>query len=98
MKSIWLWASSPFYVSHESRCLIIMIFRVVLIYSLECLILPPCSFSHQIKNVSHLMSYSPPLMKVTFEEVPELVASRRVFISKGNAYIAMSQVIVNASF
>ncbi|KAL6191117.1 hypothetical protein ACLB2K_037509 [Fragaria x ananassa] len=31
--------------------------------------------------------------KVTFEEVPELVASRRVFISKGNAYIAMSQVV-----
>ncbi|XP_004296940.1 PREDICTED: probable DNA primase large subunit [Fragaria vesca subsp. vesca] len=31
--------------------------------------------------------------KVPFEEVPELVASRRVYISKGNAYIAMSQVV-----
>ncbi|KAL6185844.1 hypothetical protein ACLB2K_041967 [Fragaria x ananassa] len=31
--------------------------------------------------------------KVPFEEVPELVASRRVFICKGNAYIAMSQVV-----
>ncbi|KAM5569282.1 putative DNA primase large subunit [Rosa sericea] len=31
--------------------------------------------------------------KVPFEEVPELVASRRVFISKGHAYIAMSQVV-----
>jgi hypothetical protein len=31
-------------------------------------------------------------MKVHFEEVPDLVASRRVFLSKGYAYIAMSQV------
>ncbi|KAM1461104.1 hypothetical protein ACFXTO_046318 [Malus domestica] len=29
---------------------------------------------------------------VPFEEVPELVASRRVFISKGHAYIARNQV------
>ena len=31
-------------------------------------------------------------MKVPFEEVPELVASRRVYILKGQAYVAMSQV------
>ncbi|XP_050373969.1 probable DNA primase large subunit [Argentina anserina] len=31
--------------------------------------------------------------KVPFEEVPELVTSRRVFLSKGNAYIAMGQVV-----
>ncbi|PRQ38826.1 putative DNA primase large subunit, eukaryotic/archaeal [Rosa chinensis] len=31
--------------------------------------------------------------KVPFAEVPELVGSRRVFISKGHAYIAMSQVV-----
>ncbi|XP_049368369.1 probable DNA primase large subunit isoform X5 [Solanum verrucosum] len=31
--------------------------------------------------------------KVPFEEVPELVAGRRVFIQKGNAYIAMNQVV-----
>lgn len=31
--------------------------------------------------------------KVPFEEVPDLVASRRVFIHKGHAYIAMSQVV-----
>ncbi|KAF4390549.1 hypothetical protein F8388_006046 [Cannabis sativa] len=31
--------------------------------------------------------------KVPFEEVPELVASRRVFILKGHAYIAANQVV-----
>ncbi|EEC81892.1 hypothetical protein EE612_038623 [Oryza sativa] len=31
--------------------------------------------------------------KVPFEEVPDLVASRRVFLSKGYAYVAMSQVV-----
>ncbi|CAN4087158.1 unnamed protein product [Withania somnifera] len=31
--------------------------------------------------------------KVPFEEVPELVAGRRVLIQKGNAYIAMNQVV-----
>ncbi|KAG9147665.1 hypothetical protein Leryth_015722 [Lithospermum erythrorhizon] len=31
--------------------------------------------------------------KVPFEEVPELVATRRVYIHKGNAYVAMSQVV-----
>ncbi|KAI5679393.1 hypothetical protein M9H77_10343 [Catharanthus roseus] len=31
--------------------------------------------------------------KVPFEEVPELVACRRVFIQKGHAYVAMSQVV-----
>lgn len=31
-------------------------------------------------------------IKVPFEEVPDLVASRRVFLSKGYAYVAMSQV------
>lgn len=36
------------------------------------------------------------LMKVPFEEVPELVATRRVFIQKGHAYVAMNQVNFNA--
>lgn len=31
-------------------------------------------------------------MKVPFEEVPELVASRKVYIHQGNAYVAMNQV------
>lgn len=34
-------------------------------------------------------------MKVPFEEVPELVASRRVFLLKGYAYVAMNQVNIN---
>jgi DNA primase large subunit len=29
---------------------------------------------------------------VPFEEVPELVAGRKVFISQGYAYVAMNQV------
>ncbi|GER27146.1 DNA primase [Striga asiatica] len=33
------------------------------------------------------------LIKVPFEQVPDLVASRRVFILKGYAYVAMSQVV-----
>lgn len=33
-------------------------------------------------------------MKVPFEEVPELVATRRVYIQKGHAYVAMNQVEV----
>ncbi|XP_041014299.1 probable DNA primase large subunit [Juglans microcarpa x Juglans regia] len=31
--------------------------------------------------------------KVPFEEVPELVAGRRVFVHKGHAYVAMNQVV-----
>ncbi|KAI4384225.1 hypothetical protein MLD38_002408 [Melastoma candidum] len=31
--------------------------------------------------------------KVPFEEVPELVAGRKVYISRGNAYVAMNQVV-----
>ncbi|CAN1253786.1 Probable DNA primase large subunit [Linum perenne] len=31
--------------------------------------------------------------KVPFEQVPELVAGRRVFLSKGYAYVAMNQVV-----
>lgn len=31
--------------------------------------------------------------KVPFEEVPELVASRRVYLQKGYAYVAMNQVV-----
>lgn len=31
-------------------------------------------------------------MKVPFEEVPELVSGRRVYIHKGYAYVAMNQV------
>ena len=37
-------------------------------------------------------------MKVPFEEVPELVAGRRVFIHKGHAYIAANQVSVNTCY
>lgn len=33
-------------------------------------------------------------MKVPFEEVPELVAGRRVYIHKGHAYVAMHQVSI----
>jgi DNA primase large subunit len=36
-------------------------------------------------------SYCNPI-KVPFEQVPDLVASRRVFLSKGYAYVAMNQV------
>lgn len=32
-------------------------------------------------------------MKVPFEEVPELVAGLKVYISRGNAYVAMNQVV-----
>ncbi|KAJ7945572.1 DNA primase large subunit [Quillaja saponaria] len=31
--------------------------------------------------------------KVPFEEVPELVAGRKVFLNKGHAYVAMNQVV-----
>lgn len=31
-------------------------------------------------------------MKVPFEEVPELVAGRKVFVHRGHAYVAMNQV------
>lgn len=34
-----------------------------------------------------------PYFKVPFEEVPELVAGRKVFIHKGHAYVAMNQVV-----
>uniref|UniRef100_A0A804RKG6 DNA primase large subunit n=1 Tax=Zea mays TaxID=4577 RepID=A0A804RKG6_MAIZE len=37
-------------------------------------------------------SYCNPI-KVPFEQVPDLVASRRVFLSKGYAYVAMNQVV-----
>ncbi|KAL9686577.1 hypothetical protein QQ045_030969 [Rhodiola kirilowii] len=33
------------------------------------------------------------VFKVPFEEVPELVAGRRVYIHKGNAYVAISQLV-----
>ena len=53
------------------------------------------SFFHLIfSSVQKLIpskSYCDPT-KVPFEEVPDLVASRRVFLSKGYAYVAMSQV------
>lgn len=38
------------------------------------------------------------LMKVPFEEVPELVAGRRVFIHKGHAYVASTQVEVDTFY
>ncbi|CAD6270492.1 unnamed protein product [Miscanthus lutarioriparius] len=41
----------------------------------------------QSTNVEHVF------FKVPFEEVPDLVASRRVFLSKGYAYVAMSQLV-----
>ncbi|KAA8533335.1 hypothetical protein F0562_033132 [Nyssa sinensis] len=43
--------------------------------------------------VPSLSSVDTIFYKVPFEEVPELVASRRVFILKGNAYVAMNQVV-----
>lgn len=39
-----------------------------------------------------LICFLPNLMKVPWEEVPELVAGRRVFLHKGYAYIAIYQV------
>ena len=44
------------------------------------------------------ISSFPSLMKVPFEEVPELVAGRRVFLQKGHAYVAMNQVDINGCF
>lgn len=38
------------------------------------------------------------LMKVPFEEVPELVAGRKVFIHKGHAYVASTQVEVDTFY
>lgn len=37
-------------------------------------------------------------MKVPFEEVPELTASRRVYVHKGYAYVAMNQVRIVIAF
>lgn len=39
-----------------------------------------------------LIFFLPNFMKVPWEEVPELVAGRRIFLHKGYAYIAMYQV------
>ncbi|KAF9619265.1 hypothetical protein IFM89_006452 [Coptis chinensis] len=44
-------------------------------------------------SYSALMDVKIIYMKVPFEEVPELVAGRRVFIHKGYAYVAMNQVV-----
>ncbi|KAK9286885.1 hypothetical protein L1049_015292 [Liquidambar formosana] len=44
-------------------------------------------------NHQPLPSASDTFFKVPFEEVPELVAGRRVFIHKGHAYVAMNQVV-----
>jgi hypothetical protein len=44
-----------------------------------------------LQKITPSKSYCNPI-KVPFEEVPDLVASRRVFLSKGYAYVAMSQV------
>ncbi|ONI29934.1 hypothetical protein PRUPE_1G223400 [Prunus persica] len=56
------------------------------------------SVKEKLVLVSRSLGQSSPtaddiFFKVPFEEVPELVAGRRVFISKGHAYIAMSQVV-----
>ncbi|KAB1207746.1 putative DNA primase large subunit [Morella rubra] len=47
-----------------------------------------------------LFMLSPTPMKVPFEEVPELVAGRKVFVHRGHAYVAMNQVVslVSAQF
>ncbi|PRQ38735.1 putative DNA primase large subunit, eukaryotic/archaeal [Rosa chinensis] len=81
--------------SHTWQNLVLFAYKKVDISELEER--PPWSYGLQIKNMSHLMSYSPPLMEVPFEEVPELVGSRSVFISKGHAYIAMSQIVETLS-
>lgn len=63
---------------------------------------PSLSLSHRRRNSSLVFWFyfglfvftCPTQMKVPFEEVPELVAGRRVFIHKGYAYVAMDQVII----
>ncbi|XP_020591204.1 probable DNA primase large subunit [Phalaenopsis equestris] len=54
------------------------------------------SVKDKLVQVSRSIGQSPNVdtifFKVPFEEVPELVANRRVFLLKGNAYVAMNQV------
>ncbi|KAK9063540.1 hypothetical protein SSX86_017410 [Deinandra increscens subsp. villosa] len=45
------------------------------------------------RSISQPLPTSNGLYKVSFEQVPELVASRRVFIQKGYAYVALNQVV-----
>ncbi|KMT07427.1 hypothetical protein BVRB_6g150500 [Beta vulgaris subsp. vulgaris] len=50
--------------------------------------------SQVARSIGHpLTSADVIFYKVPFEEVPELVAGRRVYIHKGHAYVAMNQVI-----
>uniref|UniRef100_A0A453BV80 DNA primase large subunit n=1 Tax=Aegilops tauschii subsp. strangulata TaxID=200361 RepID=A0A453BV80_AEGTS len=49
--------------------------------------------SQVARSIGQSASVESVFFKVPFEEVPDLVASRRVFLSKGYAYVAMSQVV-----
>ncbi|KAK8960153.1 putative DNA primase large subunit [Platanthera guangdongensis] len=44
------------------------------------------------RSIGQSSNFDTIFFKVPFEEVPELVANRRVFLLKGNAYVAMNQV------
>lgn len=53
--------------------------------------------SHQFLLIFNLFGPCFPLLKkleVPFEEVPDLVAKRKVFVQKGNAYFSMNQVSI----
>lgn len=49
----------------------------------------------QLGCVIYFSAFPSP-MKVPFEEVPELVAGRKVLLQKGHAYVAMNQVHINS--
>ncbi|KAL3501002.1 hypothetical protein ACH5RR_035451 [Cinchona calisaya] len=51
------------------------------------------NLSQFARSNSQSLSADAIFYKVPFEEVPELVAIRRVFIQKGHAYVAMNQVV-----
>lgn len=57
------------------------------------------SVKDKLGQVARSIGQQPPptadaiFYKVPFEDVPELVAGRRVYIHRGNAYVAMNQVV-----
>ncbi|KAL2343479.1 hypothetical protein Fmac_004764 [Flemingia macrophylla] len=56
------------------------------------------SIKEKLGQVARSMGQPPPtadaiFYKVPFEEVPELVAGRKVFINQGYAYVAMNQIV-----
>ncbi|KAF9686164.1 hypothetical protein SADUNF_Sadunf03G0130000 [Salix dunnii] len=58
--------------------------------SLQCVF---CSDCNPVSCSPESLPADAIFYKVPFEEVPELVAGRRVFIYKGYAYVAMNQVV-----